>query len=79
MNSKSFSMRLPNDTENKLELLAKSMGRTKSFIALSAIEEYVKTHIWQIEAIEKGLEQIEHGETISHEEVRKIWENRRGN
>ena len=78
MTNKSFSLRLPEETENKLKMIAKATGRTKSFIALSAIEEYVDLQAWQIEGILKGLEQIETGEVISHEELVEIWKERLG-
>lgn len=79
MTTKAFSLRLPEETENKLELLAKSTGRTKSFIALSAIEEYIDLQSWQVEAIQEGLEQIKKGEVVSHDEIEKEWKNRLGN
>jgi len=78
MTNKSFSLRLPEETENKLKMIAKATGRTKSFIALSAIEEYVDLQAWQIEGILRGLEQIETGEVLSHEEVVKMWKERLG-
>lgn len=78
MKKKAFSLRLPEETENKLEMIAKATGRTKSFIALSAIEEYVDLQAWQIQEINEALEQIERGEVVPHEEVRRIWKERLG-
>ena len=78
MTNKSFSLRLPEETENKLKMIAKATGRTKSFIALSAIEEYVDLHAWQIAEINEALEQIERGEVISHEELKRQWRERLG-
>lgn len=78
MKKKAFSLRLPEETENKLEMIAKATGRSKSFIALSAIEEYVDLQAWQIQEINEALEQIERGEVVPHEEVRRIWKERLG-
>lgn len=78
MKKKIFSLRLPEETENKLEMIAKATGRSKSFIALSAIEEYVDLQAWQIQEINEALEQIERGEVVPHEEVRRIWKERLG-
>ncbi|MFA7659000.1 MAG: CopG family ribbon-helix-helix protein [Candidatus Gastranaerophilaceae bacterium] len=78
MTNKAFSLRLPEETKNKLAMIAKATGRTKSFIALSAIEEYVDLQAWQISEIKEALEQINKGEVISHEELRKEWKERLG-
>jgi len=79
MSSEAFSLRLPKETKNKLEILAKSTGRTKSFLAIDAINEYCDLQSWQIEEIKAGLEQIEKGEVVSHKEIIKEWENKLGN
>lgn len=78
MTKKAFSLRLPEETEHKLAMVAKATGRSKSYIALSAIDEYVDLQAWQIEGILRGLEQIETGEVVSHEEVVKEWKERLG-
>ncbi|MEI7475670.1 MAG: ribbon-helix-helix protein, CopG family [bacterium] len=76
MASEQFSLRLPKDTKSKLEELAKATGRSKSFIALEAIEKYCETEAWQLTAIQKGLKQAEDGEFISNEELKANWEAR---
>jgi len=78
MTSKPFSLRLPEETENKLAMVAKATGRSKSYIALAAIDEYVDLQAWQIQEINEALEQIERGEVTPHEEVVKEWKERLG-
>lgn len=58
----------------RLEKLAESMDRSKSYLAAEAIEEYLDIHEWQIKAIGEGIAAADRGETVSFEEVKKYWE-----
>ncbi len=73
MASDQFSLRLPKDTKNRLEELAKATGRTKAYLAIDAIEKYLDMEAWQIAAIQQGLRDVENNETVSIEDVKKDW------
>ena len=73
MASDQFSLRLPKDTKNRLEELAKATGRTKAYLAIDAIEKYLDMEAWQIAAIQQGLRDVDNNETVSIEEVKKDW------
>ena len=77
MSKESFSLRLPEDVKNKLELVADTTGRTKSFIAIEAINNYCDTQSWQISAIQKGLKQADEGKFINHDKLKQKWEQKR--
>jgi predicted transcriptional regulator len=79
MGKESFSLRLPDDVKNKLELIAEATGRTKSFVAIEAISNYCDLQAWQINAIKEGLKQADEGKFINHEELKAKWESRREN
>ncbi|OGI23229.1 MAG: hypothetical protein A2287_07780 [Candidatus Melainabacteria bacterium RIFOXYA12_FULL_32_12] len=79
MSKELISLRLPNTTKDKLEKLAQSTGRTKTFLALEAIEEYLDTQSWQIEAIQEGIEQADQEKFSSHENIKEKWEQKRAN
>ena len=51
MSSNVLTLRLDDSLKRKLEKLAKSMHRTKSFLAAEAIREYVALNEWQIQEI----------------------------
>ena len=72
--AKPFSLRLPNEIKEKLQKLADATGRTKTFLAQYAIEKYLDTESWQINAIQEGIDAIENGQTISYEDVKKEWD-----
>ncbi|MBA2709866.1 MAG: ribbon-helix-helix protein, CopG family [Tatlockia sp.] len=68
-----ISVRVPIITAKRLEKLAKSVDRSKSYLAAEAIEEYLDIHEWQVQAIHQGLEEIEQGEVVDFAEVKKQW------
>lgn len=73
MASDQFSLRLPKETKSRLEELAQATGRTKAFLALDAIEKYLDIEAWQISAIQQGIKDVDSGDTISIESVKKDW------
>ena len=68
------TVRVTSKVAKRLEKLAESMDRSKSYLAAEAIEEYLDIHEWQIKAIEEGIAAADRGETLSFEEVKKYWE-----
>ncbi|MDD3437738.1 MAG: ribbon-helix-helix domain-containing protein [Candidatus Gastranaerophilales bacterium] len=73
MSSEQFSMRIPKDTKEKLEELAKATGRSKAFIAIEAIDKYLELEAWQISAIKEGVKAVDENKTVSIKEVKKTW------
>ncbi|MDD3593811.1 MAG: ribbon-helix-helix domain-containing protein [Candidatus Gastranaerophilales bacterium] len=74
MSSEQFSLRIPKDIKNKLEILAKATGRSKAFIAVEAIDKYIELESWQIEAIQDGIKAVDDSKTVSINEIKKEWE-----
>jgi len=56
-------------TQAKLANLAQQQGRDQALLVVEAIERLVDHDAWFLSGIDKGLAQIESGETLSHEEV----------
>lgn len=73
MASEQFSLRIPKDTKNKLEALAKATGRSKAFIAVEAIDKYLELESWQIVAIQDGVKAVDNGKTVSINDIKKEW------
>ena len=57
------------DVQSKLERLAAERGRDPASLAREVIERFVDYDAWFIREVEKGLDQIAHGEALSHEQV----------
>jgi RHH-type rel operon transcriptional repressor/antitoxin RelB len=72
MSSTTISVRLDPVIKKRLEKLANSTGRSRSFLAAEAINEYLDLNEWQVGSIQKAVASLDRGEGISHERV-KEW------
>jgi predicted transcriptional regulator len=57
------------DLEAKLAILAEQQGRDRAGLVVEAIERFVDYDAWFLAEVDKGLAEVESGETLSHEEV----------
>lgn len=73
MGNANVTARLDTDTKEKLDLLAKSTARSKSFLISEAVRAYVKEQAWQIDAIKEGVEQADAGNFASNDEIRSTF------
>jgi predicted transcriptional regulator len=67
---------LPADLEGKLSRLAAEQGRDRSSLVVEAVERMVDHDAWFVAEVEKGLAELEQGQTLSHEEVGERLEER---
>ena len=75
-----FSVRVGRSTKSRLEKLAKSTGRSRSFLAAEAISAYLDTNEWQVAGINRALSSLDRGKGIPHERVSDwvaSWETRK--
>jgi RHH-type rel operon transcriptional repressor/antitoxin RelB len=68
-----MTIRLPETIKNKLEDLAQATDRSKAYLATKAIEEFLATQEWQIQAIQEALKEADSPQArfIEHEAVVK--------
>jgi predicted transcriptional regulator len=57
------------DLQTKLSRLASEQGRDSESLVQEAVERMVNYDAWFLAEVDKGLAQIENGQTVSHEEV----------
>jgi RHH-type transcriptional regulator, rel operon repressor / antitoxin RelB len=57
----------------RLDALARSTKRSKSFLAAEAIAAYVDLNEWQIGEIEAGIAELDAGEALSQAEAKKQY------
>jgi RHH-type transcriptional regulator, rel operon repressor / antitoxin RelB len=69
MTTTTFSVRVGRSTKSRLEKLAKSTGRSRSFLAAEAISAYLDTNEWQVAGIAKALASLDRGKGIAHARV----------
>ena len=69
-----ISLRLPEDTKQKLEKLAEVTGHSQSHLAIEAIKEFCDLQEWQLAAIQEGIEAADQGKLVDHEKVKADWQ-----
>ena len=67
--SETVTVRLDRETKSQLERLARHTRRTKSFLAGEAISDYVERELAIVEAIERGLADVEAGRVTPHDDA----------
>jgi predicted transcriptional regulator len=72
MPSTTFTVRVDSAVKKRLEKLAKSTGRSRSFLAAEAINEYLDLNEWQVAGIKRAIASLDRGEGVPHEQV-KDW------
>jgi predicted transcriptional regulator len=74
-------MRLPAELADRLGTLAEATGRTKSFLAVQAIQAFVEQEARQVAEIRKGLTEADAGDFAADEENAALdakWGHRAG-
>ena len=61
MSSTTVSVRVDPVIKKRLEKLAKSTGRSRSFLAAEAINEYLDLNEWQVAGIQKAITSFDEG------------------
>ena len=72
-NSNILTLRVDAKLKKKLDKLAKTTQRSRSFLAAEAIREYVALNEWQIEEIKKAIQQADAGDFATDAEVEEMF------
>jgi len=72
MEKQTISFRLDAEKVSDLDTLAKALDRDRSYLLNEAVRSYLEVQQWQIEQIDKALEQADAGKLIDHSDVRKM-------
>jgi predicted transcriptional regulator len=68
-----ITLRVDGKLKKKLDKLAKTTRRSRSFLAAEAIRDFVSLNEWQIEEIKKGLREADAGNFATDEEVEEVF------
>jgi RHH-type rel operon transcriptional repressor/antitoxin RelB len=71
--ARTINVRLPEALYNQIEELAKATARSKSFLTIDALTNYVQTESWQIRDIHEGIKEADAGEFASEKEVKSVF------
>jgi predicted transcriptional regulator len=69
-----FTVRVNATVKKRLERLAKSTGRSRSFLAAEALDAYLDVNEWQVAGIQQAVASLDRREGIAHARV-KQWVN----
>ena len=72
MTAKNINVRLPEALYKQIEELAKATDRTKSFLAVDALTQYVKSESWQIQDIHKAIKEADAGAFATDQQVKDV-------
>ena len=67
-----LTVRLPAELRQRLEKLARSTERSKSWLAVDALHNYVELHEWQVAQIKAGIHEADAGDFASDVEVAAV-------
>jgi RHH-type transcriptional regulator, rel operon repressor / antitoxin RelB len=71
VSSTTLTIRVAESDEGRLDALARSTGRSRSSLAEEALSEYLAVNDWQISGIKAAIEDLERGERVEHQAVRR--------
>ena len=69
MPSSTLTIRVDTAVKMRLEKLAMSTARSRSFLTAAAIEEYLDANEWQVAGIRKAMASLDGGEGVAHQDV----------
>ena len=76
MAGKVASVRMEEKKLERIDELAKATNRSRGWLINQAVDRYLEYEEWYLKAVEAGMEDIEAGRIISHENLKKDWENK---
>ena len=73
MTAITINVRVPEGLYNQIEALAKATARTKSFLTIDALTNYVQSQFWQILDIHEGIKEADAGKFAANEQVNAVF------
>lgn len=67
-----FTVRVPDETAEKLDKLAEKLDRSRAYVAAQAIEDFVTREAWQLAEIEAGLAEADRGDFATDADLAKV-------
>ena len=66
---KTTTIRMDDKTLNRIDSMAKSLSRSRTWIINQAIEQFLSYEEWFVREVENGLEEMRDGDFASPEEI----------
>lgn len=69
MSQQTFSLRVPQAVVEQLGVLAEATGRSRNFLAVQAMQDFIDRESWQISEIKQALIEADAGDFATDEEM----------
>ena len=63
------SLRIPSDLAQQLAMLAEATGRSRTFIAIQAMRDFLEREAWQVAEIQQALKEADAGDFATDAEM----------
>jgi predicted transcriptional regulator len=63
------TVRFDQETRAQLDKMAEQMDRPRAWIIKEAVAQYLEREAWYRDEVQKGIDDVEAGRVISHEEM----------
>lgn len=77
MTLKATSVRLDDETLERVGKMADAMDRPRAWLMAHAIKQFVEREDWFIREVEKGVSAADQGQLVDHADLRAKWETKR--
>ncbi len=68
-----MTIRLQPEIKSRLDKLSVTTHRSKSFLAAEAVREFIEVNEWQIEEVQKAVNEAEAGDFASDQEISAVF------
>ncbi len=67
-----LSLRVPQSVVDQLGLLADATGKSRNFLAVQAMQDFIEREAWQVAEIQQAIKEADAGDFATDEEVRAV-------
>lgn len=68
-----LSLRVPQNVLDQLALLADATGKSRNFIAVRAMRDFIEREAWQVAEIQQAIQEADAGDFATDEEVQDVF------
>ena len=77
MTLKATSVRLDEETLERIGQMAEATDRPRAWLMAQAIKQFVEREEWYIREVEKGVQAADEGRLVDHTNLKAKWEEKR--
>ncbi len=75
--TRNISVRMPEESIERVDRLAKALGRSRAWVLNQAAEHYLDYEEWFVREVQAGLQEAREGQLQEHDAIVEAWEAKR--